>query len=721
MSRPRLEIGTSVRYGDREWSVTGIEAALASGPRIWLAGKGREDGNETVAVFGLAELLGDASFELVGGPQRLRVPQMGLLSTVSEGERWRAFALERHVREVETGHPMLVGKGPVRTEYDPDSTTLAQREQAKADELTAQGWEDVSRATVRRWRDRYHADGVWGLARKRGGSARLSRAEPRVVEALRALLPVEAHRSRSRGWKKRMRKEVQWWLADNHSKDSKGTVRVPPQSTFNKLLDTVEASLGLQGTVAQRRARAARPTPPFKPTVALRPGEIVMMDSSSLDVMVRLDDGVAGRLELTTAVDVAVRGLWGVLRPAGSKLTDVAVLLAQMMTPMVMRPHWPEGLAMAASVVPHERLTAVDERLKDAAARPVIVPETIVVDQGKVFVSPATQAACESLGISLQPVPPANGPAKGHVERPFGSVNSLFCQWLPGHTGSSVSERGSKVEQEPLWSVAELQALWEEFLVHWHHRPHAGLRHPLMPKKALTPNQMWAALLPVAGYVPVPLSSDDFVELLPVRWQPITDAGIRFDYRTYDDKCLNSHRGQDSGVRSQRGLWEVHYNPYDPVRIWVRLPDGFREVPWIHTTSVGLPFTHHVWEHICSVVERTGSRDEHEAELVLALDDFLRRAARKENLSAAERRVVAKSRASGAVPVPEGGISVLDVPALSFGLAGVYAAPDIDDETVPDEDDDVFGLLDDEPEAGPAAGESLILSDMNPEEDRWLP
>ncbi|MFI5524282.1 transposase [Streptomyces platensis] len=712
MSRPMLDIGGAVRHGGREWAVAGIEGAMASGARIWLVDK---DGDGSLAVFALAELLGDPGFGPVAGP-RLRVPQVGLLSTVPEDQQLRAFDLERHVREVETGYPTPGGKGLMKPQYDPACTTLAQREQAKADELAAQGWPRVSRATVRRWRARYHADGVWGLVAKRRGSTRLDRADPQVVEALRALLPEEALRSRSRGWKKRMRRETQWWLDARHGER---TVEVPAKSTFNKLLDSVEESLGLQGTVAQRRARAARPAPPFKPTLALRPGEIVMLDSSPLDALVVLDDGVVGRLELTTAVDVATRSLWGVLRPAGSKLTDVAVLLTQMMTPLVMRPGWSAALSMASSVVPYERLTGIDERVKDAAARPVIVPETVVVDQGKVFVSPATRAACESLGISLQPVPPANGPAKGHVERGFGSINSLFCQWLPGYTGSNVSERGSKVEQEALWSAAELRALWEEFLVHWHHRPHTGLRHPLMPKKVLTPNQMWAALLPVAGYVPVPLSADDFVELLPVRWQPITDAGIRFDYRTYDGSCLNGHRGQDSGVRAQKGLWEVHYNPYDPVRIWVRLPEGFREVAWIHTTSVALPFTHHVWEHIYKVVERTGSREEHEAELALALDAFLRRAAGKEKLSSVERRVMAKSRASEAVPVPAGEISVLDVLAPSFGLAGVYAAPDPDDETLPDEDGDED--VGDGPEAGHVSGGSLILSDQDLEEDQWLP
>ncbi|MFB7344758.1 transposase [Streptomyces hydrogenans] len=715
MSRPQLAIGTEVRFDDRKWVVAGIEGNSATGPRVWLAEQGSSD---SLVAFSLDELMRGPFFELLGGPALLRVPQVGLLSTVSEEERFRALSVERHVREVETGYPAPGCSGEVRAEYDPASTTLAEREQAKAEELTGQGWPAVSRATVRRWRRRYRDGGVWGLVPKQRGSTTLDGADPKVIAALRVLLAAEAPRSRSRGWKTRMRRETAWKLEADHGA---GVVEVPPRATFNKLLDRVEAEMGLGGTVRQRRGRAARPAPPFKPTVVLRPGELVMLDSSPLDVLVAFDDGVVGRLEITKALDVATRSVWAVLRPAGSKLTDVAVLLAQMMTPMVMRPGWPESLAMAASVVPYQRLVSVDERLKDAAARPVVVPETIVVDQGKVFVSPATRAACESLGISLQPVPPANGPAKGNVERSFGSFNSLFCQYLPGYTGSNISERGSKVAQERLWSVAELRELLDEFLVLWHHRPHAGLRHPLMPARALTPNEAWASLLPVVGYVPVPLKSDDFVELLPVRWQAITDAGIRFDYRTYDHACLHTESARIHEGPSGEGLWEVHYNPYDPLRIWVRLADGFVEVPWIHATSISLPFTHHIWEHICKVTERTESRAEHEEQLVLALDDLLRRASRKKKLTRTEKRAVAKSRASGAdlVPVPASATNVLDTPTLSFGLAGVYEMPEPDDETVPDEDDSLLVVA--EQESAEAADGSSILDDTDQEDDLWLP
>jgi hypothetical protein len=71
------------------------------------------------------------------------------------------------------------------------------------------------------------------------------------------------------------------------------------------------------------------PAGPFTPTLAARPGELVQVDTTPLDVLAVLDDGVDGRVELTTAVDVATRTVCaGVLRPAGTKAVDAALLLA---------------------------------------------------------------------------------------------------------------------------------------------------------------------------------------------------------------------------------------------------------------------------------------------------------------------------------------------------------------------------------------------------------
>ncbi|WP_331489846.1 hypothetical protein [Streptomyces sp. Go40/10] len=129
-----------------------------------------------------------------------------------------------------------------------------------------------------------------------------------------------------------------------------------------------------------------------------------MRDSTLLDAFVVLDDGTVERPELTITLDVATRAICAaVLRAKGTRSVDAAQLLAQMMAPAPMRPGWAEALAMEHSVVPYERLLSVDARLEGAAARPVITPQTIVVDQGNVFVSSSFIAARSSPRSSAGP------------------------------------------------------------------------------------------------------------------------------------------------------------------------------------------------------------------------------------------------------------------------------------------------------------------------------
>ncbi|MGW2370045.1 TniB family NTP-binding protein [Streptomyces sp. NPDC001667] len=133
-----------------------------------------------------------------------------------------------------------------------------------------------------------------------------------------------------------------------------------------------------------------------------------------------------------------------------------------------------------------------------------------------------------------------------------------------------------------------------------------------------------------------------------MRWQVINDYGIRFGYRTYDDKVLNGYRRRRSGCSARGERWEVHYNPYAPERIWVRLPHGFVEVPWIHVTQVSLPFTDYTWRHIRKTVARTADRDAHELALARALEALLKRA-RAGHGTRRERTVAARAMAAAAL------------------------------------------------------------------------
>ena len=86
----------------------------------------------------------------------------------------------------------------------------------------------------------------------------------------------------------------------------------------------------------------------------------------------------------------------------------------------------------------------------------------------------------------------------------------------------------------------------------WQPRPHDGLRDPLLPRRALSPNEMYAALVAAAGYLPLTLSGEDYLELLPVQWRQINAYGIRIGYRTYDCAELGPWRLQHSGITTRR-------------------------------------------------------------------------------------------------------------------------------------------------------------------------
>ena len=120
----------------------------------------------------------------------------------------------------------------------------------------------------------------------------------------------------------------------------------------------------------------------------------------------------------------------------------------------------------------------------------MIVPETIVCDHGMVYMSQAFRAACRAMGISLQPAHEGSPWEKGTVETSFSAVGTLFAQYVAGYVGNSVERRGEHAEQGAAWSMLELQELLDEWLVAvWQNRPHEGLRHPLIPGRALTPER----------------------------------------------------------------------------------------------------------------------------------------------------------------------------------------------------------------------------------------
>jgi hypothetical protein len=637
-----LRIGDRVRFEDLTRTVVGL-----AGTVVRLA----DEHGRTMAVQ-LPFLLASGGFEVVGSRGNRAVPDSGLLDRLPQQVKQDALWWEQHVLEVIRGLPPDAAADAVpRPEYDPRRRSLTRREQAKAAELTGLG-HPVKPSTVKHRRQRYEARGVAGLVDGRAGrrTSRFGRVDERVVEAMRtALGEATDASSRTAGF-------VFWRTAQilTAGHDA-GAVAMPSRATCYRLFATLSAGLHTTGSARTRRSLANRPDGPFSSLPVAAPGEVMQIDSTPLDVLVLLDDGVIGRVELTGVIDVATRTVTAaVLRPT-TKSVDASVLLARTVTPEPMRPGWPDAVRMSRSVLPHRRLLELDARFEHAAARPVIVPETIVVDHGKVFVSHSFRASCRFLGINFQPAHEATPTDKPHIERMLGSVATLFCQFVAGYTGSSVERRGRNVEGEPLWSLHELQELLDEWLISaWQNRPHDGLRDPEHPGRTFTPNEKYAAMIEAAGYVPVALSAEDYIELLPACWRAINAYGIKIHHRTYDSDELNPLRRQPSGVTEKRDLWEIHHDPYDVSRIWVRnhFDGGWITVFWTHLDKVVVPFGELAWDHVRKQT-LDPDRCQTEDEIAASVQALLQRAAQGPEAafggrapSKRDRRVTARTKAT---------------------------------------------------------------------------
>ncbi|MEV4049625.1 Mu transposase C-terminal domain-containing protein [Amycolatopsis sp. NPDC049688] len=274
------------------------------------------------------------------------------------------------------------------------------------------------------------------------------------------------------------------------------------------------------------------------------------------------------------------------------------------------------------------------------------MPETVVIDRGRTFLSETFLRACERLGISVQPAHPRTPTDKGVVERTFGSINTLFCQHVAGYTGPSVTRRGSDVDERTVWTLPQLQDLFDEWvLAGWQPRPHDSLRDPHLPAHPLSPNEMFAALVTAAGYVPLPLVGEDYLELLPVAWRRIGADGIHLDHRTYDSKHLNPLRHQHSGNTTQDGRWPVHHDPYDLSTVWIRdtATGGWITAQWTHAHLVGRPFADFTWRAARKIVSDRGGDPTHQAAVAAALDTLLTLADRGPT---GQRRAAARTRSA---------------------------------------------------------------------------
>lgn len=423
----------------------------------------------------------------------------------------------------------------------------------------------ISERQAYRYVKRYREGGRKALedARRLPRAKSFVSVDRRLFEIVEGELASQLHKSS--GTRGRAIDRVRWQA-------EKFDIPLPSRSTLYRLLAELDGRHAAFGSARSRERSANRPDRTFKGVAVSRPGELVEIDSTTLDVLAILPDGSIGRPELTYAIDVATSSICGaILLPRATRSADVAgVLLSRMVLAPDRRANWSNEIATLERALPSSP-TAGAEYAAAALRAPTIVPETITLDRGRVFTGRTFALACDKLQISNVISSPYTPTDKPHVEAGFKRMRDGFVQYLDGFTGASVENRGSSVVEDAVWTVDEIQALLNAWIaIVWQQTPKTGLRVPGLHARPMSPNEMFEILTGNAPQVAVGWDDETYIELMPQTWRKVHSYGVNHGGLTYDADALHPLRGRPSALTGEaRGRWEVRWDPTDVTRIWV--------------------------------------------------------------------------------------------------------------------------------------------------------
>ncbi|MFE1733688.1 helix-turn-helix domain-containing protein [Streptomyces bacillaris] len=660
----RVGVGTRFRYDGETVEVVEI-AATAAGNEVVL-----KDGQGLLRRLALRELLLSDRARLIPegtGPTADDVEQIAsvVLSQLDGGERRRVLERAEHVREVLTGFRSgsaeLARAGEPRAAFA-DGVPLAAKYAAKAAEL------GVGARSVRRWVALFRESGEAGLAPKKGlSSGPAASADDRWVETVLEVM-VE-HTDQSRPSRTLV---IERTRARVIARFGPGVVPQPSRATAFRVVAELERRHPLFRLSTKRnRDIAGRPEGPYGKLRPTRPGEYVVMDTTRLDVFAC--DPLTLRwvqAELTVAMDWYTRCVTGIrVTPVSTKAVDVSAVLFQCFRPRPAGRDWPRGAVWPEHGIPRTVLVDVEGAVGPGLASPPLVPETLVVDHGKVYVSEHLTSVCRRMGISIQPARLRTGRDKGPVERFFRTLREGILEALPGYKGPDIHSRGEHPEGDAFFFLDELEAIVREWTATVYHcRPHSSLVDPGLPGLRMSPAAMFEHGMARAGYIEVPRDPDLAFEFLATKWRTVQHYGVEIDRRRYRGPGL-----PDPGVRSPfdgpvMGAWPFQVDPDDITRIYFRNPDTrmWHTLVWEHAPAAQMPLS----EDALAFARKLAAAKYRYPDDRLAVADLLERWNLGLGTTLAERRMALRmSREQAAITVPP-----IGEPSAAAGLPSVLRA-----------------------------------------------
>lgn len=657
-ARALLAVGVRLAYDGGLWVVAELDA-----PNVLL-----RDAGGGLRQVGIGHLLATPGTRFVEVDRGEPVDGVGAdLGNLTPGAVAEFRERVAHVQELRTGYRRgcaeLALPGEPRPQFAP-GVPKQQRYAAKAAEL------GIGVSTVRAWLAAFQDGGPAALLDRRWTRRRnvLDRVDPRWLAAARTVLA--EHTDASRPTQDLLLAKVRARLEVEGQEDP---VPIPATTRGREVLRELSKGTGAFGGTKAKRSAASRPETPYGRLRATRPGEYLLLDTTPLDVFAM--DPVTlrwVRCELSIGMDLYDRCITGLrLTPCSTKAVDAAAVLFESVRPL---PEAADGFVGAGLYhgVPHGVVVDAD-KLMDSAGNPLlpsVAAETVVVDNGRIYLSEHLLSVCERLGISVQPARPYQGTDKAALERFFRTLGEQLLVALPGYKGPDVYSRGKDVESEAFYFLDELEVIIRQWVNACYHRAkHAGLCVPEVPGLDLSPLEMFGHGVARAGFVQVPARADLVFDFLEVRWRTIQHYGVEVGGLRYDGRALNPYRNRTSpytGVHA--GKWPLRIDRDDVSRIYFQDPkdNSWHVLRWEHAGALGGPFSAEALAYARRLAEATHRFPDVKralADLLAQWDAGLAR-------TPAERRMAIRLSEQQLRLVPDGAAAFDDPPEDNGAAAG---------------------------------------------------
>lgn len=571
----------------------------------------------------------------------------------------RKDLLTPHVEEIAYGKPL--DAKTYRPEYDPATTTQAERLDRKAAELAPLKLRGTSRSNLKKLVRKLKSQDTTALVDGRSIRVRgpFDNIDPRLYSLM--VRRVNAAKDESTASTQQLIADIRGEWADKHPDELD---RLPSDQTLRRKLKIITHGRYTTGSAINRRTNESARKGYQKGRPAYAPGEEFQIDSTLLDVMVRGDNGQPFRPTLTTFIDKATHCIPASMVTDGLRGVDLAYLLAKTLTIPELRPgpNLPFDLNELRRMPWAKALIEAELEGKDTG-RPLIVPSRIMMDNGREYQSNVFHAACHRFCIDTTDAAPETGTDKPEVERSHRTVKDMFVRYLPGFTGGDPGNRGDDIEKRSdLISVHTLAYVLDLWIRHvWNNLETDALVNPAHSGLRYSPNTMYEALTYRTGCLFRPISESTYIALLPSVDRVLGRRGITINYRRYDSPAVDSYRGQPSGNKLAGDQWEVHYDPNNPAVVWLHVPDlpgfpdagSYIECPWVNSGAFDAPFeraTREAAENIAQMGYQIAKKDAHALSRRLVRGAFA--AAEKEFRDAEKREARERLAVEQGMPRP---------------------------------------------------------------------